>query len=110
MPSTCRSPRLHAQLVFSNLALQWCTRRGGLRGSGARARPAASSSFSTFGPDTLKELRDAFAAADGHEHVNTFVDMHDLGDALVHAGLADPVMEMEIITLEYASVERWRAT
>jgi malonyl-CoA O-methyltransferase len=62
--------------------------------------------FSTFGPDTLKELRAAFAAADGYGHVNTFIDMHDLGDGLVQAGLADPVMEMEVITLEYSSVEK----
>jgi len=61
--------------------------------------------FSTFGPDTLKELRAAFAAVDDYAHVNPFVDMHDLGDALVHAGLAEPVMEMEVLTLEYASVE-----
>ncbi len=60
--------------------------------------------FSTYGPDTLKELRAAFAP-DSARHVNTFVDMHDLGDALVAAGFADPVMEMETITLEYASVE-----
>ena len=62
--------------------------------------------FSTFGPDTLKELRAAFAAVDGYQHVNTFIDMHDLGDGLVHAGFADPVMEMEVITLEYATVEK----
>jgi malonyl-CoA O-methyltransferase len=62
--------------------------------------------FSTFGPDTLKELREAFSLADAFEHVNSFVDMHDLGDQLVAAGLADPVMEMEIITLEYSCVEK----
>jgi len=61
--------------------------------------------FSTFGPDTLKELRRAFAAVDDRDHVNTFIDMHDLGDALVHAGFADPVMEMESLVLEYADVE-----
>jgi malonyl-CoA O-methyltransferase len=49
-------------------------------------------------------LRAAFASVDGAEHVNAFIDMHDLGDALVHAGFADPVMEMEVITLEYSSV------
>jgi malonyl-CoA O-methyltransferase len=60
--------------------------------------------FSTFGPDTLKELRAAFARVDGAEHVNAFIDMHDLGDCLVHAGFADPVMEMEVVTLEYSTV------
>ncbi len=90
-------------LVFSNLALQWC--------EPARAFPEASRVlaeggvflFSTFGPDTLKELRAAFGEADGLPHVNRFVDMHDLGDALVQAGFADPVMEMETLTLEYDS-------
>ena len=59
--------------------------------------------FTTFGPDTLKELRAAFARADGHTHVNRFIDMHDIGDMLVHAGFADPVMDMETMTLTYAT-------
>ena len=60
--------------------------------------------FTTFGPDTLKELRAAFAGVDAHTHVNRFVDMHDIGDMLVHAGFADPVMDMEYVTLTYADV------
>jgi len=94
-----------AQLLFSNLALQWC-RPDAVFAEAARVlEPGGLFLFSTFGPDTLKELREAFAAVDRREHVNTFVDLHDLGDLLVHAGLADPVMEMEMITMEYASVE-----
>jgi malonyl-CoA O-methyltransferase len=94
-----------AQLVFSNLALQWCD-PGKVFPEVARVlEPGGLFLFATFGPDTLKELRAAFSQADGYEHVNTFVDMHDLGDMLVHAGLADPVMEMEMITLEYSCVE-----
>jgi malonyl-CoA O-methyltransferase len=88
-------------LVFSNLALQWCEPS---RAFAEAARVLANDGlflFSTVGPDTLKELRAAFAEADGAPHVNRFVDMHDLGDALVAAGFADPVMEMETITLEY---------
>jgi malonyl-CoA O-methyltransferase len=91
-------------LVFSNLALQWCEPS---RVFAESARVLAAEGlflFSTFGPDTLKELRAAFAEADGGAHVNHFVDMHDLGDALVHAGFADPVMEMETVTLEYDTV------
>ena len=57
--------------------------------------------FTTFGPDTLKELRAAFTAVDAHPHVGRFVDMHDIGDLLVHAGFADPVMQMEMLTLTY---------
>jgi malonyl-CoA O-methyltransferase len=58
-------------------------------------------SFTTFGPDTLKELRAAFLAADRATHVGRFIDMHDLGDMLVHAGFADPVMDMGTLTLTY---------
>jgi malonyl-CoA O-methyltransferase len=46
-------------------------------------------------------LRIAFAGVDGYNHVNRFADMHDVGDMLVAAGFADPVMEMEQITLTY---------
>ena len=93
------------QLVFSNLALQWCD-PAKVFAEAARVLPAGGLIlFSTFGPDTLKELRAAFAHVDGYAHVNRFVDMHDLGDALVHASFADPVMEMEMVTVEYASVD-----
>jgi malonyl-CoA O-methyltransferase len=93
------------QLVFSNLALQWCRPELVFAEAARVLEPGGLIAFSTFGPDTLRELRAAFAAAGGGEHVNTFVDMHDLGDALVHAGFADPVMDMETITLEYSCVE-----
>ncbi len=60
--------------------------------------------FSTLGPDTLKELR-ASLPDHGGERVHRFIDMHDLGDALVKAGFADPVMDMEMLTLTYASFD-----
>ena len=93
-------------LAFSNLVLQWCDAARVL-GEVARVLPPGGLFlFSTFGPDTLKELRDAFiAAGDRGAHVRAFADMHDVGDALVQAGFADPVMEMEMVTLEYASVD-----
>jgi malonyl-CoA O-methyltransferase len=102
-----RLPFAHAssQLVLSNLMLQWCDASAVFREAARVLEVGGLLLFSTYGPDTLKELRAAFAAADAASHVNTFVDMHDLGDALVAAGFADPVMEMETITLEYASVE-----
>ena len=93
------------QMVFSNLALQWTRPEVVFREAARVLETGGLFLFSTFGPDTLKELRDSFAAVDGHGHVNEFVDMHDLGDGLVHAGFADPVMEMEVITLEYSCVE-----
>jgi malonyl-CoA O-methyltransferase len=55
--------------------------------------------FSTLGPDSLKELR----AAAGPARVHEFVDMHDLGDMLVAAGFQAPVMDMEILRIQYAS-------
>lgn len=62
--------------------------------------------FSTYGPDTLRELRAAFAAVDTPAHVHGFIDMHDLGDMLVGCGFVEPVMDMETITLTYGSVGR----
>ena len=59
--------------------------------------------FSTLGPDTLRELRAALPVQRG-ERVHRFIDMHDLGDALVQAGFGDPVMDMEILTLTYADL------
>jgi malonyl-CoA O-methyltransferase len=61
--------------------------------------------FSCYGPDTLKELRSAFSAHDSTAHVHPFIDMHDLGDMLAACGYADPVMDMELITLTYANVD-----
>lgn len=60
--------------------------------------------FSTFGPDTLRELRSAFAAVDAAPHSHRFIDMHDLGDMLVGAGFADPVLDMETLTLTYPTL------
>lgn len=93
-------------MVWSNLTLQWVGNlEGCLREIHRIIRPAGLFVFSTFGPDTLKELRQAFAGLDGYEHVNRFTDMHDIGDMLVHAGFAHPVLEMEYITLTYTDLK-----
>ena len=60
--------------------------------------------FTTFGPDTLIELRRAWHAADDRPHVHGFLDMHDLGDMLMRAGFADPVLDVERLTLTYDEV------
>ena len=60
--------------------------------------------FSTLGPDTLRELRSILPAR-AQEHVHRFIDMHDLGDTLLHAGFADPVMDMEMVTLTYTRLD-----
>lgn len=92
-----------AEMIWSNLALQWCADLSRTFSEAHRTlAPGGLFMFSTFGPDTLKELRAAFGAADGYTHVNRFLDMHDIGDLLVSAGFATPVMDMEIVTLTYA--------
>jgi malonyl-CoA O-methyltransferase len=91
-------------LVWSNLALQWINDLPRAFGEVRRVmRVGGLFMFSTFGPDTLKELRAAFARVDGHTHTSRFPDMHDVGDALVAAGFADPVMDMEQVTLTYGA-------
>lgn len=92
-------------LVWSNLALQWVNDLPRtLKELHRVIAPGGLLMFSTFGPDTLKELRDAYQGTDGRTHVNRFVDMHDIGDMLVHSGYADPVMDMEPFTLTYDRV------
>ena len=94
-----------ADLIFSNLMLQWCEP---LRVVFAEVRrvlkPGGLFIFSTFGPDTLRELREAWAAADDGQHVNHFVDMHNVGDAVMQAGLSEPVLDVERLQLSYADV------
>ena len=92
-------------MVWSNLALQWCDDPGRVFAEMRRVLlPGGLLMFSTFGPDTLKELRTAYEGTDRHVHVSRFIDMHDLGDALVRCGFADPVMDMEPLTLTYSTV------
>lgn len=92
-------------LCVSNIALPWCrsltlaftelhrvTKSGGLL------------VFSTLGPDTLKELRDAWKGVDEHVHVHSFFDMHDIGDALLAAGFRDVVVHAERLTIQYDEV------
>ncbi|GAB4512046.1 MAG: methyltransferase domain-containing protein [Sulfuricaulis sp.] len=91
-------------MVISNLALQWCDPRIVFAEARRVLRPGGLLMFTTFGPDTLRELRAAWRAADNAAHVHAFIDMHDLGDMLIHAGFVDPVMDMEAFTLTYADV------
>lgn len=92
-------------LLFSNLTLQWCADLDRTFAEFRRVlRPNGLLLFTTFGPDTLKELRAAWRAVDEAMHVNAFIDMHDIGDALVRNRLADPVMDREEITMTYREV------
>ncbi len=91
--------------VWSSLVLQWCETPDRSFAEALRVlRPGGLFMFSTLGPDTLKELRAAFAGIDAHQHVNRFIDMHDLGDALGRTGFTAPVMEMENLVMTYSSV------
>jgi len=91
-------------LVWSNLALQWVSDLARALAELQRVLEVGGLlTFTTFGPDTLKELRAAFAGVDPHPHVGRFADMHDIGDLLVEAGFADPVVQMELMTLTYAT-------
>jgi malonyl-CoA O-methyltransferase len=93
-------------LVWSSLAMQWAhDLEATVKGFHQVLAPGGLLIFATFGPDTLKELRTAFAAIDDAPHVNRFVDLHDIGDMLIHAGFASPVMEMEMLTLTYADLK-----
>ncbi len=92
-------------LVFSNAAIQWSADPAAALAEMHRVlRPGGLLMFSSFGPDTLHELRAAWAEVDGYTHVHRFVDMHDYGDMLVGAGMADPVMDAERIRLTYTDV------
>jgi malonyl-CoA O-methyltransferase len=92
-------------LVWSNLALARSDDPGAMLQEWGRVMAVEGLlMFSSLGPDTLKEMRAAFAD-DPRPHVHPFVDMHDLGDLLVAAGFADPVMDMEVITFTYARFE-----
>ena len=93
-------------LLVSNLMLQWCEDLDAVFREFRRImRPEGLLLFTTFGPDTLKELRTAWQQADPQsapdQHVNTFIDMHDIGDALIRAGFGQPVMDVEHFTLTY---------
>ncbi|HMA32461.1 MAG TPA: malonyl-ACP O-methyltransferase BioC [Casimicrobiaceae bacterium] len=89
-------------LAWSNLALQWVNDLPRAFAEFRRVlKVGGLLTFTTFGPDTLRELRSAFAGVGGGTHTNRFVDMHDIGDMLLHAGFAGPVMDMERIVLTY---------
>jgi malonyl-CoA O-methyltransferase len=89
-------------LVWSNLALHWHPQPDRVFAEWRRTlRVDGLLMFSTFGPDTFRELREAFASLDATPHTLPFVDMHDFGDQLVEVGFTTPVMDMEQITVTY---------
>ena len=92
-------------LIYSNLTLQWVTSLDvALQECQRVLKPGGMLLFSTFGPDTLKELRHSWQSVDKYSHVNDFIDMHDVGDAMMRARFAEPVMDVENFTLTYSDV------
>ena len=92
-------------IVLSNLALPWCDELDQVLEEFSRVLvPGGLLMFSTLGPETLKELRASWSAADSYSHVHGFMDMHDIGDALVRAGFSDVVVDVERLTMTYANV------
>ncbi len=93
-------------LIFSSLSLQWCNDlNAALLEAWRVLKPGGLFVFTTFGPDTLRELRSSWQTVDDKTHVNSFVDMHDIGDLLLQDHFAEPVMETERITVNYTSVD-----
>lgn len=90
-------------LVWSNLALHWVDELPAAMAQIRRIlRNGGLLTFSMFGPDTLRELRQI--GTGGELRVNAQIDMHDIGDMLVHAGFGEPVMDMEYLTLTYENL------
>ena len=89
-------------VVFSNLMLPWVDDLDTVFAAVARVlRKDGLFAFSTLGPDSFIEIRDAWRAVDPGEHVNRFPDMHDVGDGLVRAGLRDPVLDVDRLSVSY---------
>lgn len=94
------------ELIISGLTLQWCQDLPKVFKEFKRVlAPGGLLMFSSFGPDSFKELRQSWAEVDDLAHVNAFADLHDVGDALVQSGFADPVMDMEMLTVTYKDVK-----
>ena len=91
-------------LIISNLMLQWCDLDAVFTEFRRVLAPRGSLSFTSLGPDTLHELRAAWAGVDSQSHVNRFIDIHDLSAAMVRAGFAAPVFDVERRILTYAEV------
>ncbi len=89
-------------LVFSSLMLQWCNDPDAVFAEIKRIlKPNGVFLFTSFGPDTLKELRESWRQVDEEVHINVFTDMHDIGDSLVRNGMDAPVLSVEHIVLTY---------
>ena len=89
-------------LIFSNLTIQWVENLQDLFNELNRVlKPEGLLLFTTLGPDTLNELKQSFAQVDQYQHVNDFIDMHHVGDAMLQAKMLDPVVDAEPVVISY---------
>ncbi|KTD21523.1 malonyl-ACP O-methyltransferase BioC [Legionella lansingensis] len=95
-------------LIFANQAIHWSESLDMvIRELNRVMNVAGCLMFSTLGPDTFKELKQAWRLADDHHaHTNEFMDMHDIGDCLLHERFLDPVVDMELITVHYGNLKQ----
>ena len=92
-------------LVFSNQVLHWAYPLGTtFRELNRVMNINACFMFTTLGPDTFNEIKHAWAGVNAYEHTNEFLDMHDVGDALMHEHFLDPVVDMEQLTIHYSGL------
>ena len=93
-------------LVFANMLLPWIDDLPACLSDIARVlRKDGVFAFATLGPDSLSEVRAAWRSIDADWHVNAYPDMHDIGDALVRAGLRDPVLDVDHLTVTYRNTD-----
>ncbi len=90
--------------IVSNLTLQWCQPAAAFAEFRRVLRPGGLLMFTSFGPDTLKELRAAWSSVDERPHVHSFLDLRDVGDLMLASGFADPVVDVERMTRLYPTV------
>ena len=94
-------------VVFANQAIHWANPLSAVIGEINRVMaPGGCLMFSTLGPDTFSELRQAFSTADKYAHVHDFPDMHDVGDCLMAEYFLDPVVDMEMLTAHFATLPK----
>ncbi len=94
-------------LVVANQLLPWIPDPAGVFAEVARVLGKGGVfAFATLGPDSLRQLAAAWAEVDAAAHVHPFADMHEIGDGLVRAGLRDPVLDVDRLTVSYENTDR----
>lgn len=92
-------------LVISNLLLAWMPQPAATLAYWAQfLKPEGELFFTSLGPDSLRELKQAFSGVDNYSHVHEFIDMHWLGDWMLAAGYREPVVDAETLSLQYKAL------